>query len=206
MRVAVVEKTRVGVSNPIALVALQIFKIFRVIIYPCPPPLTPDWTAVYLGAMETITSPSGDKLSVDTGMIELDTQTAEVTFEPSEEERFAIVEALLGDAPPLEEAVDEDFASMDTGRLKFIAKAAATTLKERSAEILRKTKEEEEKARKQHRARLRQIALLEKAYLASQTGRRANSTQASQNIAAKMYDGGARIPDPEEGSHEVNPV
>lgn len=152
--------------------------------------------------METITSPSGDKLSVGTKVIEIDTQVADVTFEPSEEEKYAIVEALLGEAPPLDEVVDEDFEKKSEQELLFIAKKATAMLKERSAAILRKTREEEAALAKEARKRIRQIQLIEKAYLSTQTGRRAQSTQASQNIAEALYKMGNRMPDPEEGSDQ----
>lgn len=152
--------------------------------------------------METITSPSGDKLSVGTKVIEIDTQVADVTFEPSEEEKYAIVEALLGEAPPLDEVVDEDFEKKSSEELQFLAVKATAMLKERSAAILRKTREEEAALAKEARKRIRQIQLIEKAYLSTQTGRRAQSTQASQNIAEALYKLGNRMPDPEEGSDQ----
>lgn len=152
--------------------------------------------------METITSPSGDTLSVHGTVIEVDTQVADITFELSEEDRLATVKALLGDAPPLDEAVAEDFASKSDGELRFLAQRAVEQLEKRRAEILSKSREEEQAIRKRERARIRQIHLLEQSYLSTQTGRRAQSTQASQNIAAKMYDAGVRFPDPEEGSDQ----
>lgn len=152
--------------------------------------------------METITSPSGDTLSVDTGVIEIDTQEAEYKFEPSDEERFAIIAGLLGDAPKLDE-VSEDLTHKSDGELEFLVKSAAEILKDRRGEILRKAREEEERLAKEQRARIRQINLLEKAYLRTQTGRRAQSTQASQNIAAAMYEAGARVADPTEEDAEA---
>lgn len=154
--------------------------------------------------METFTDPAGDTLTINESVITVEDQQSEATFTPAEEDRLAIVRALLGTPPPLQETLGspEEMAKSKTeGELQYLAHAATQALEFRRAEMARAAKEAEEKERElriEARKRIRQINLLEKAYLATQTGRRAHSTQASQNIAEMMYAAGARVPDPDE--------
>lgn len=140
---------------------------------------------------------------VDATHIEVETDEAEVTFTPAEEDKLAIAKALLGEAPPLQESLGsaKDLAldkSKSDGEIRYQIIAGIEALEMRRTEILKKTKEQEErdrKARIEARKRLRQINALEKAYLEAQTGRRRFSTQASQNIAEAMFNAGARVPE-----------
>lgn len=166
---------------------------------------------MYLWGMETFTAPkSGDTLTVDTDHIEVETDNAEVSFPVEEDAKVAIALALLGEAPPLGEAygTPEDMAkdkSLSDGEIRYRAIASLAALELRHQEILRKTKEQEErdkKARAEARKRLKQINALEAAYLATQTGRRQQSTQASQNIAEAMYNAGVRVVPPSEDKDE----
>lgn len=143
---------------------------------------------------------------VDATHIEVETDEAEVTFTPAEEDKLAIAKALLGEAPPLQESLGsaKDLAldkSKSDGEIRYQIIAGIEALEMRRTEILKKTKEQEErdrKARIEARKRLRQINALEKAYLEAQTGRRRFSTQASQNIAEAMFNAGARVPEDKE--------
>lgn len=152
--------------------------------------------------METITTPTGDTVIINEDAIEIDTAEADARIQITEDDKLAVIRGLLGDVPPLEERLGrpEDLATKSEGELRYMAAVAVEALEHRRAEMLRIAKEEEERERAlrvEKRRRIRQINLLEKAYLATQTGRRAQSTQASQNIAEAMYNAGARVEDPE---------
>jgi hypothetical protein len=160
------------------------------------------------------TAHDGDTLlKVDTNHIEIDSQGQELDFTPTDDDRLHIALALLGEAPPLDEAYGspEEIASdisQSDGEIRYRAIAALEALKIRREIILRKTRERQERdARIQAEAkhRLRQIQLLEDAYLSTQPNRaKRTRTQASQNIAESFYNAGMRVEDPDELDTETS--
>jgi 2'-5' RNA ligase len=154
------------------------------------------------------TAHDGDTLlKIDSTHIEIDSHGQEVDFTPTEDDRLHIALALLGDAPPLDEAYGspEEIASdisQSDGEIRYRAIAALEALSIRREIILRKTRERQERDAKiqaEAKHRLRQIQLLEEAYLSTQPNRaKRTRTQASQNIAAAFYEAGMRVTDPDE--------
>lgn len=145
-------------------------------------------------------------LKVNTNHIEIDAHGQDLNFTPTDDDRLQIALALLGDAPPLDETYGspEEIASdisQSDGEIRYRAIAALEALSIRREIILRKTKERAERdAKIQAEAahRLRQIQLLEEAYLSTQPNRaKRTRTQASQNIAAAFYEAGMRVEDPD---------
>lgn len=166
---------------------------------------------MYICDMETFTAPkTGDTLTIDNATLDIETDTTEAVFTPADEDRIRIARALLGDAPPLSEALGtpEDLAndkSISDGEIRYRAIASLEALYIRAQEILVKTKEQEARektARAEARKRLKQINALEAAYLSTQTGRRQQSTQASQNIAEAMYNAGVRVGTQDEPAND----
>lgn len=153
------------------------------------------------------TAHDGDTmLKVDESHIAIDSHGQEVDFTPTEDDRLHIALALLGDAPPLDEAYGspEEIASdisQSDGEIRYRAIAALEALSIRREIILRKTKERAERDAKiqaEAKHRLRQIQLLEEAYLSTQPNRaKRTRTQASQNIAEAFYNAGMRVADPD---------
>jgi hypothetical protein len=154
------------------------------------------------------TAHDGDTmLKIDAHHIEIDSQGQELDFTPTEDDRLHIALALLGDAPPLDEAYGspEEIASdisQSDGEIRYRAIAALEALSIRREIILKKTKERAERDAKiqaEAKFRLRQIQLLEEAYLSTQPNRaKRTRTQASQNIAESFYNAGMRVADPDE--------
>lgn len=159
--------------------------------------------------METFqTAHDGDTLlKIDSTHIEIEAHGQDLNFTPTEDDRLHIALALLGEAPPLDEAygspqeIASDISQSD-GEIRYRAIAALEALSIRREIILKKTKERQERdARLQAEAkhRLRQIQLLEDAYLSTQPNRaKRTRTQASQNIAEAFYNAGMRVEDPDE--------
>lgn len=158
------------------------------------------------------TAHDGDTmLKIDADHIEIDSHGQEVDFTPSEDDKLHIALALLGEAPPLDEAYGspEEIASdisQSDGEIRYRAIAALEALSIRREIILRKTRERAERdAKIQAEAahRLRQIQLLEEAYLSTQPNRaKRQRTQASQNIAEAFFNAGMRVEDPELQTEE----
>lgn len=145
-------------------------------------------------------------LKIDSTHIEIDSNGQEIDFTPTEDDRLRIALALLGEAPPLDEAYGspEEIASdisQSDGEIRYRAIAALEALSIRREIILRKTKERAERDAKfqaEAKLRLRQIQLLEDAYLSTQPNRaKRTRTQASQNIAESFYNAGMRVEDPD---------
>jgi hypothetical protein len=163
------------------------------------------------------TAHDGDTtLTIDDTHIEIDSHGQEVDFTPTDDDRLHIALALLGEAPPLDEAYGspEEIASdisQSDGEIRYRAIAALEALRIRREIILRKTRERQERDAKiqaEAKHRLRQIQLLEEAYLSTQPNRaKRTRTQASQNIAAAFYEAGMRVADPdteeEDGTTEA---
>lgn len=143
-------------------------------------------------------------LRVNKDNIDIDTHGEHHNFAPTEEDRISIALAVLGDPPPLTEAVEapEDVAKDTTltdGELRFNAINALMAL-----EIRRKRLHEQSEAAKaraaqeaaEEKERKEQIDRLESAYIKTLTKRRW-STAASRAIATTLYNQGARVPDPD---------
>jgi hypothetical protein len=153
------------------------------------------------------TAHNGDTLlKIDTDTIEIDSHGTGLDFTPTEDDRINIALALLGEAPPLDEAYGspEEIASdisQSDGEIRYRAIAALEALSIRREIILKKAKEREEREsrnRAEAKLRLRQIKLLEEAYLSTQPNRaKRQRTQATQNIAEAYYNAGMRVADPE---------
>jgi hypothetical protein len=145
-------------------------------------------------------------LKINATHIELDSNGQEIDFTPTDDDRVNIALALLGDAPPLDEAygspeeIAQDVSQSD-GEIRYRAIAALEALSIRREIILRKAREREERearTRAEAKHRLRQIQLLEEAYLSTQPNRaKRTRTQASQNIAESFYNAGMRVTDPD---------
>jgi hypothetical protein len=158
------------------------------------------------------TAQDGDTLlKINATHIELDSNGHEIDFTPTEDDRLHIALALLGDAPPLDEAYGspEEIASdisQSDGEIRYRAIAALEALSIRREIILRKAHEREERearTRAEAKHRLRQIQLLEEAYLSTQPNRaKRTRTQASQNIAESFYNAGMRVTDPDETDND----
>lgn len=156
---------------------------------------------------------NGDTLlKVNSTHIEIDTDDGqEIDFTPTDDDRVNIALALLGEAPPLDEAYGspEEIASdisQSDGEIRYRAIAALEALAIRREIILRKAKEREEResrVRKEAAFRLRQIQLLEEAYLSTQPNRaKRQRTQATQNIAEAFYNAGMRVSDPDDETND----
>lgn len=155
-------------------------------------------------------------LKVDAAHIEItptDSSKPSAEFTPTEEQQIPLALAVLGDPPPLQEALGspEDLAkdkSVSDGELRFHAIQNLIALELRAESIrsqTAKSREEEAARALEEKARERQIDLLESAYIKTLTKRRWSTAQ-SRAIATVMYNQGARIADPEDmGQDEETP-
>lgn len=132
-------------------------------------------------------------------------------FAPTDEDRISIALAVLGDPPPLTEALaaPEDVAkdsSKTDGELRFDAINALMALEIRRTRLKAQTAEAKARAAEEARQeaeRKAQIDRLESAYIKTLTKRRW-STAASRAIATTLYNQGARVPDP-DATPETDP-
>lgn len=149
-------------------------------------------------------------LRVNTENIDINTKGEHHNFTPSDEDRTSIALAVLGDPPPLTEAVaaPEDLAkdkNLTDGELRFNAINALMALEIRREAMKAQTAEARRLAAqeaKEEAARKEQIDRLESAYIKTLTKRRW-STAASRAIATTLYNQGARVHFPED--EDTNP-
>lgn len=160
----------------------------------------------YIGSMKTFqgTHDGDTLLRVNKDNIDIDKAGEHHNFVPTDEDRISIALAVLGDPPPLTEAVapPEEVAkdkSLTDGELRFNAINALMALEIRREQLRAQTAEAKAKAAQEaieEKARKEQIDRLESAYIKTLTKRRW-STAASRAIATTLYNQGARIPDPD---------
>lgn len=149
-------------------------------------------------------------LRVNKDNIDIDSHGEHHNFAPTDEDRIAIALAVLGDPPPLTEAVaaPEDVAkdkSLTDGELRFNAINALMALEIRRERLHVQSEEAKQKAlleAQEEKLRKEQIDRLESAYIKTLTKRRW-STAASRAIATTLYNQGARVPDPDADPTEA---